>query len=89
MSSLESRVVGIEATQKSHKGRLDGLASALEKLTASHADYIKENDKRVNALMTVVEVQSQQIGVLIWIVKLLGSSILLTILGAIFKLVFI
>lgn len=89
MSSLESRVVGIEATQKSYKGRLDGLEKAVEKLSATHADYVKENDKRVNALMTVVEVQSQQIGVLIWIMKVMGSFVLLTVLGAVLRLVFI
>lgn len=84
---MERKVIELEITQKNNTERLDKLTDVVEGLSKDQVASAKESEKRIGALMTVTEVHSQQIGLLIFIVKMTTVTVFIAVFGAILKLV--
>lgn len=87
MKDVEKKVVELEVVQKHNSERLDRLHGVVEDMAKSHASHVAENEKRIGALMTVTEVHSQQIGVLVWVARILVGAVLLGVIGAVLGLI--
>ena len=85
--SHEGIIIWLEVQQKNNTERIENLTIDVEELTKEQVAHEKENEKRFGDIMTVIEIHSQQIGIMIWIVKLSTGTVFLAVIGAILSMV--